>query len=108
VGYLGNIVQGIAGICDTLLTIYFYIVIISALISWVRPDPYNAIVRFLRNVTEPIYVYIRRYIPFVYVGGFDLSPIVLIVAIQFLRWAVVKNLYHLAGQMGHAVYPYLP
>ncbi len=98
-GYLANIVSGLAWIIGNILSIYFYIVIASAIISWVSPDPYNPIVRFLRNVTEPIYIYIRRYIPFVYIGGFDLSPIVLIAIIEFLRFAVVNNLLYLARQM---------
>lgn len=97
--YLANIIAGLAWVIGNVLTIYFYVVIVSALISWVGPDPYNPVVRFLRNVTEPIYVYIRRYIPFVYLGGFDLSPIVLIIVIQFLQFAVVKNLHYLAIRM---------
>lgn len=98
-GFIGNIIYGVAWLVGTVLHIYLFVVIGSAIISWVNPDPYNIIVRFLRSVTEPIYVYIRRYIPFVYIGGFDLSPIVLILAIQFAQFAVVKNLYYLAEQM---------
>ena len=97
--YLANIVYGVAWILGNILSIYVIIVIISALLSWVNPDPYNPIVRFLRNLTEPAYFYIRRYIPFVYIGGIDLSPIVLILLIQFLKFAVVNNLYVLASQM---------
>lgn len=96
-GFLANIINGVAWIINSVLQIYFWIVIASAIISWVKPDPYNPIVRLLRNLTEPMYFYIRRYIPFVSVGGFDLSPIVLILAIQFLKFAVVANLYHLSS-----------
>jgi YggT family protein len=102
--YLGNIVRGLAWIIGNILTIYFYIVIASAIISWVNPDPYNPIVRFLRNVTEPVYFYVRRYIPFVYIGGFDLSPIVVLVVIQLLQFVIVDNLSHLAYQMAPAIY----
>ncbi len=98
-GFIGNIIYGVAWLVGAVLNVYFFVVIGSAIISWVNPDPYNVIVRFLRSVTEPIYVYIRRYIPFVYIGGFDLSPIVLILAIQFAQFAVVKNLYYLAEKM---------
>jgi YggT family protein len=97
---MGNIIYAIARILDNILTIYFYIIIASAIISWLRPDPYNPIVRFLRKLTEPVYIYIRRYIPFVQVGGFDLSPIVLIMVIEFVRFAIVSNLYDMASQMG--------
>ncbi len=54
-GFLGSIVQAAAFVLDAVLSIYFWIVIISALLSWVNPDPYNPIVRFLRGVTEPVF-----------------------------------------------------
>jgi len=95
-GFLGTLVQAAAFVIDTVLTIYFWIVIISALLSWVNPDPYNPIVRFLRGVTEPVFYRIRRWIPFVVVGGFDLTPIVVILAIQVCKIVVVQNLAHLA------------
>ena len=69
-------------LASTLLTLYMWVVIVSALLSWVNPDPYNPIVRFLRNATDPLYMRIRRWFPFVVLGGFDLSPVVVIVAIQ--------------------------
>ncbi|WP_456470379.1 YggT family protein [Caminibacter sp.] len=64
--------------------IYIWVVIIAALITWVNPDPYNPIVRFLYSVTEPIYAFIRRYIPTTF-GGFDIAPIILILALQFIQ-----------------------
>jgi len=61
-----------------------WVVIIAALITWVQPNPYNPIVRFLWNVTEPVFRWIRRYIPTTF-GGFDIAPIILILALQFLQ-----------------------
>ena len=95
-GFLGTVVQAASFVIDTVLSIYFWIVIISALLSWVNPDPYNPIVRFLRGVTEPVFYRIRRWIPFAVVGGFDLSPIVVILAIQVCKIVVVQNLNRLA------------
>jgi YggT family protein len=74
----------IVQLASTLLTLYMWVVIVSALLSWVNPDPYNPIVRFLRNATEPLYARIRRWLPFVVIGGFDLSPILIIAAVQIL------------------------
>lgn len=105
---MGNLIYAVAFIIKTVLTIYFYIVIASAILSWVNPDPYNPIVRFLRNVTEPVYVYIRRYMPFLYVGGFDLSPLVLILLIQFLQIALVGNLVDLSHSMRYTHSPLMP
>ena len=69
---------------NLIIEIYIWIVIIAALITWVQPNPYNPIVRFLWNVTEPVYRYIRRYIPTNF-GGFDIAPIILILALEFLQ-----------------------
>jgi YggT family protein len=82
--YLMIILVKIVQLASTLLTLYMWVVIVSALLSWVNPDPYNPIVRFLRNATEPVYWRIRSWMPFVVVGGFDLSPILVIAAVQIL------------------------
>jgi YggT family protein len=94
--FLSNIIRGLAWVIGGVLDIYFFIVIGSAILSFVNPDPYNPIVRFLRNATEPIYRHIRYYLPFIVMGGFDLSPIVVIFAIKFLDFAIVQNLVYLA------------
>lgn len=87
-----NILEAIIYVVDTLLTIYSFVVIVACLISWVNPDPYNPIVRILRNLTEPVLWRIRKYLPFTYVSGLDLSPVVLLLAIQLIRMIVVKSL----------------
>jgi YggT family protein len=94
------IVRAIATVLDFVLSAYFWIVIISALLSWVNPDPYNPVVRFLRGVTEPVFYKIRRWIPFAVVGGIDLSPIVVILAIKVCQIGVVGNLMRLAYSLG--------
>ncbi len=93
---VGNLLRALAFVLDSLLTIYFWIVIISAVLSWVRPDPYNPIVRFIYSITEPVFYRIRRWIPFVFIGGLDLSPIVVILAIEFLKIFLVQTLYQLS------------
>ena len=91
-----NLIFAIAQVLSTVLTLYFWVVIISACLSWVNPDPYNPIVRFLRSMTEPVFYRIRRWLPFVVVGGFDLSPILVLLAIQFLKTFVVTSLMQFA------------
>ena len=61
---LGNILFAVARVLDTLLTLYFWVVIISALLTWVRPDPYNPVVRTLNALTEPVLYRIRKWLPF--------------------------------------------
>lgn len=96
----GNLLQALASVLGTVLTLYFWIVIISALLSWVNPDPYNPIVRILRNLTEPVFYRIRRWIPFTMVGGIDLSPLIVLLAIQFLQIFLVRTLAMTAMRMG--------
>ncbi|SHN70390.1 YggT family protein [Desulfovibrio litoralis] len=98
---IGNIVKGIAVVLDWVTTLYLWIVIISALISWLNPDPYNPIVRTLRSLTEPVYYRIRSALPFVYSYGLDLSPIVVILALKFLDYAVIQNLYQFAARLNN-------
>ena len=87
-----NILEAIIYIVDTLLTVYSFVVIVACLLSWVNPDPYNPIVRILRNLTEPLLWRIRKYLPFTYVSGLDLSPVVLLLAIQLVKMIIVKSL----------------
>ena len=90
-----NLLTALAAVIGTLLTVYTWILIARAVISWVSPDPYNPIVRFLYNVTEPVLYRVRRLVPSVF-GGIDLSPLILILALQFLQIFLVGSLRDLA------------
>ncbi|CAG0937130.1 YggT family protein [Geobacter sp.] len=92
-----NFLLAVAKIADILLTIYLYILIARAIISWVNPDPYNPIVNFLYRSTEPILSRVRRFLPDM--GGLDLSPIIVLVAIYFLQSFLVRSIYDLAYKM---------
>ncbi|WP_428022918.1 YggT family protein [Arcobacter sp.] len=78
------LIGSIATVVMSIIFLYKWVVIISALISWVRPDPYNPIVQMLYRLTEPAYAFIRRYIPTVF-GGMDLAPMILILVLIFLE-----------------------
>jgi len=87
----GYFFMAIAKILDVILIFYMLVVIVRAVLSWVSPDPYNPIVRFIHNATEPILYRIRSYIP-VNFGGIDFSPIIVLLAVIFLRTFVVNTL----------------
>ncbi len=95
----GNFMMAIAGIVDFLLTAYMWIIIGRAVISWVNADPYNPIVRFLYEVTEPLLGRIRRFLP-ISMAGVDLSPVILIIVIMFLQSFLVPTLRQLAQGLG--------
>lgn len=87
-----NTLSAIALVLGSLLNIYFWIVIISAVLTWVRPDPYNPIVRTLRLMTEPVFYRVRKWLPFTYTGGLDFSPVVVLLAIELFNRIVVASL----------------
>ncbi len=92
---MSNFLIAIAKVLNIVLTIFMWIVIARAVLSWVSPDPYNPIVRFIHQVTEPVLYQIRRRIP-VSFGGIDFSPILVFLAIIFLQQFVVNSLLKMA------------
>jgi YggT family protein len=92
---LSNFLIAVAKILSLALNAFLWIVIARAVLSWVNPDPYNPIVRFIHSVTEPVLYRIRRWLPAVF-GSVDLSPIVVIMAIMFLEHFAVASLYEIA------------
>ena len=96
---LPNLIKAVAVVLDTVLTLYFWIVIITAVLSWVRPDPYNPVVRALYALTEPVYYRIRKLLPFTYIAGIDFSPVIVLLAVKLLEIAVVNSLYQYAHRL---------
>jgi YggT family protein len=84
-----NLVQFIGWILD----LYSWVIIAAALISWVSPDPRNPIVQFLHRVTEPVLRPVRNLLPPWKTGGLDLSPLIVIIAIQFIERVILPSLY---------------
>jgi YggT family protein len=92
---ISNLLIAFAKVVDLALTIFMWIVIARAILSWVSPDPYNPIVRFIHNITEPVLYQIRKRIPLTF-GGIDFSPIIVLLAVIFLQRFAVTSLYELA------------
>jgi YggT family protein len=81
------------GFLGWLLDIYSWIIIAAALITWVSPDPRNPIVQFLRRITEPVLEPVRRLLPPWKTGGLDLSPLIVLIVIQFVQRVLLPSLY---------------
>jgi len=92
-----NFLSAAAQILNIALTLYLWLIIIRALLSWVNPDPYNPVVRFLYQATEPVLYRVRRIIP--YLGGIDLSPIIVILVIYFVKAFLVTTLLEIAFKL---------
>jgi len=92
---VGYFLGALATILNIVLTLYMWVIIARAVLSWVSPDPYNPIVRFIYSVTEPVLSQIRRRLP-VSFSGIDFSPIIVFLVVIFLQNFVVNYLVHLS------------
>ncbi|WP_205426571.1 YggT family protein [Helicobacter suis] len=90
---VNTFLNAIATILHALLNLYLWIIIIASLISFLRPDPSNVLVQILYRLTEPVLLKIRQMMPFLLFNGIDLSPLAVIIILEFLDMTVVKLLF---------------
>ncbi len=81
---MNALIYAIVQTLHTVINLYIWIIIIAALLSFVRPDPYNPIVQILYRLTEPVLNFVREKMPFVVLSGIDLSPLVIILGLQLV------------------------
>ena len=93
---IGYLLLAVAKVLGIVLNLFMWIVVARAILSWVSPDPYNPIVRFIHNITEPVLYRIRMFMP-VSFGGIDFSPIIVILGVVFLNTFIVNSLTRIAG-----------
>ena len=93
---LGNFVMALAKVVDVLLTMFYWLILIRALLSWVSPDPFNPIVQILNRATEPVLAPIRRLLPYM---AIDISPIIAFLAIMFLKTFLVSTLFEVSYRL---------
>lgn len=89
----------LASVVNLVLSAYIWIIIARAVLTWVNPDPYNPIVRFLYRITEPVLRPVRHRLP-TFQMGLDLSPVVVVFAIYFLKEFLVPVIYRIANEFG--------
>ncbi|CUU40412.1 MULTISPECIES: YggT family protein [Helicobacter] len=88
---IGTFLQALASILSMLINLYIWVIVIAALISWVRPDPYNPIVQVLNRLTQPVYARLRRIMPTT-ISGIDFSPLIVAVMLKFIDLFLVQIL----------------
>lgn len=96
---MSNILMGLAQILNIVFEVYRWIVIIAVVITWFSPDPSNPLVKALRSLTEPVFRFFRRHLPFLVAGGIDFSPMVVFLVLIFLDYALVRNLMDFAERL---------
>ena len=96
---LGYLFTALGNLLDLVIQIYILLIIARAVVSWVSPDPYNPIVRFLHRITEPVLRPVRHRMPMLAMG-LDLSPMVVILALILLQRFLVPVIYRIAAEFG--------
>ena len=89
---MNALIYAVVQLLHTVISLYIWIIIISALLSFVRPDPSNPIVQILYRLTDPVYAFVRQKMPFLVLSGIDLSPIVIILGLQFIDTLMMRIL----------------
>ena len=92
---LANFILAVANILDIALFLYMVIVIGRAVLTWIKHDPDHVVIKFVHSVTEPVLAGIKKKLPLVY-GGFDFSPLVVVLAIYFFQTFVIESLTQIA------------
>jgi len=95
---IGYFLKALGTVLNYALIFYMWLVIARAVLSWVSPDPYNPIVRFIHNTTEPVLYRVRRWLPFGF-SGIDFSPLIVLLVIIFLQTFLVNSLMRLAERL---------
>lgn len=95
---LGNFFQALAVVLGYLIEILWWLIVIRALLSWVNPDPSNPIVQFIERMTEPLLAPFRKLIP-TYRLGIDISPLVALLFLYFLKIFLVQTLMGIAFRL---------
>ena len=95
---LGNFIQALAQVLGFVIDALWWLIVIRALLSWVNPDPYNPIVQFIERTTEPILQPLRQLIP-IYKIGIDISPILAILILYFLKSFAVQTLIGIGARL---------
>lgn len=83
-GALIEIITGLLAILNGVLSVYMWVIIIAALLTFVKPDPFNPVVQILYRLTNPAYALVRRFIPTIF-NGIDLAPLIIIIALQIVQ-----------------------
>ena len=89
---MNALIFSIAQLLHTVINVYIWIIIISAVMSFIRPDPYNQLVQAIYLLTDPVFDFFRKKMPFLVISGIDLTPLVIILALQFIDTLMMRAL----------------
>jgi len=94
---LGYPLLAVVEILNALLFFYTLVIIASALVSWLRPNPHHPVVQILNRLTFPVYIKISRYVP--RAGAIDLTPLAALLVIMFIQ----KGILPIFARIAHSL-----
>ena len=96
--FLGLLLLSVAKVSRLLINLYTLLIAAAAIASWLNPDPYNPLVRFLYQITGPTLRLARRFVPrFFFRTGFDVTPVIVLIALIIFDTMVVGLLFEWSG-----------
>ncbi len=87
----GPVIEMLSFVIETILNLLHLIVLVSVLISWVSPDPYNPLVQLIRNITEPLYRPFRG-INRMINSPLDLAPLIVLLILTTLQRGILPQI----------------
>lgn len=97
---LGYIIIAFAKVLNLIISIYTFVIIAAVLISWVNADPYNPIVKILRQLTQPVFMLVKRILPrALRYARIDISPMIVLIVLMLIETVAVGFLYDLARSL---------
>jgi YggT family protein len=95
VGFLA--IWAVSQVLELFFNVFLFAIIAVAILSWISPMPRNAAVSLLLSLTQPVLRQARRIVP--PIGGVDISPVLVFIAIQFCKMLVMPTLQQLAATL---------
>jgi YggT family protein len=96
---LGNLVTALATLLNAVINLWSFVIIVSAVLSWLPIDPYHPAAAAVRRIADVLCDPIRRLVPMQNLG-IDLSPLIALLLLQFTNQFLVHSLADLGGRLG--------
>ena len=95
----GNLLKTLAQLIHFLIQAYILIIIIRSVISWIGTIPRSQFTIILRKLTDPVFRLVHKWLPFTIIGGIDISPVIIVIALYFIDNFLTSVLMGYAAQM---------
>ncbi len=96
---IGHLLKALAQLLHLVIQIYIIIIIIRAVISWLGNIPPNPLFVLLRRLTDPVFRVVHRFLPLTIIGGIDISPIIILVALYLIDNLITNLMINYANQL---------